>query len=95
MRTSSRVFLLFQSVVWLLGARAVQILSDLNVEIVARTERRANIARRLDDALQARNFPRWRGLLQRQAEVDDDKGCARTISVSIHIISMEFHGGGS
>ena len=75
----------------------MQILQIWNVGIVAGAERRAKSHHRFDEALQTTSgisARAERGPLQLQA-AGDDSGCASTISVSIHIISSEFQGGGS
>ena len=77
----------------------MQFLQRSNVGIVAIVERRAKSrACRVDDARAGNrsDFDRdLRGRLQGQLENDGSDGNARTISVSIHIISSEFQGGGS
>ena len=75
----------------------MQILPDWNVGIVAGAERRTNVALRFDEALQTtRGFSPAPGAGRyKHQPVGDDSESARTISVSIHIISSEFQGGGS
>jgi hypothetical protein len=98
-RTSGSVFLLHQMVDLISSSRPLQFFPPSDVEIVALVERRANsrTCRYNDERQEAEAILDrvLRGRLQGQLEDDGGDGNARTISVSIHIISSEFQGGGS
>jgi len=80
------------------GRSAVQFLQRPNVGIVVIVERRA-ISRACRSTTLEKKPKRFRPRLARsttdQLENEGSDGNARTISVSIHIISSEFQGGGS